>query len=131
MPKLIFSRTDQKITLASDDNWRIKDWPCRSDFFPGHNAEGQERESLPLGGYIVSAEIANNGPGYGTCYITTGDPRGRDIHGGGSDLPDPFAARQGWEPTLGCLRMQNADGEELAALIIKAGNSVPLEVRND
>lgn len=34
---------------------------------------------------------------------------GIGIHGGGSDLANSFAARQGWEYTLGCLRLQNED----------------------
>lgn len=47
------------------------------------------------------------------AYIDTGDQRGRDIHGGGSSLPDPFSPRQGWRPTLGCTRGQNEDVQEL------------------
>ena len=31
------------------------------------------------------------------------------IHGGGSDLPNPLATKQGWETTLGCIRLQNGD----------------------
>lgn len=50
-------------------------------------------------------------------YIDTGDPRGRDIHGGGSRLPDPFAPNQGWTPTLGCTRGQNADVRGLGEAI--------------
>jgi hypothetical protein len=38
---------------------------------------------------------------------------GIGIHGGGSDLPDPFAPQQGWEYTHGCLRVQNADNERV------------------
>lgn len=38
------------------------------------------------------------------------------IHGGGSGLADPFAPLQGWEWTLGCIRMQNVDnGMQTAA----------------
>ena len=43
------------------------------------------------------------------AYIDTGDARGRDIHGGGSRLVDPFAPRQGFVPTRGCTRAQNED----------------------
>ena len=126
--KIFFSRSEQTIYFVGPDG--TKAWDCHSDFFPGFNEEGQPRESLPLGSYIVSAEDppAENSAAYGTFYITTGDARGRDIHGGGSDLPDPFAPRQGWEATLGCLRCQNEDGEELSRLIIAAGNAVPMEV---
>lgn len=128
MAKIFFSRTEQTIYWHSADG--VKSWDCKSDFFPGTNDAGQPRESLPIGFYVVSADEppAENSPAYGTFYITTGDARGRDIHGGGSDLPDPFASRQGWEATYGCIRMQNEDGEELSRLIIDAGNAVPLEV---
>jgi hypothetical protein len=37
---------------------------------------------------------------------------GIGIHGGGSAAPDPFALKQGWYATLGCLRLQNVDNEE-------------------
>ena len=68
------------------------------------------------------------GPAYGNFYITTHDPRARDVHGGGSGLPDPYADYQGWIPTYGCLRMQNADGVELSKMIIEGGNNVVLTV---
>ncbi|MEI2768664.1 MAG: RHS repeat-associated core domain-containing protein [Nitrosomonas sp.] len=50
-------------------------------------------------------------------YIDTGDPRGRDIHGGGSRLQDPFAPKQGWVPTMGCTRGQNEDIKRLGEAI--------------
>lgn len=126
-----FQRSKQTI-YAMDENYNvIGQWECRDDFIPGYNAQGDPRGSLPDGVYTdVSAEVTNGryGPAYGNFYITSGDPRGRDIHGGGSDLDDPYADYQGWEPTYGCLRMQNADGVELSRLIIAAGNSVVLTV---
>ena len=131
MPKVVFIRKDQTIFFEHDDGTATP-FECRDDFVPGENENGQPHESLPNGDYIVSAEEpggTSNGPAYGTFYIMTGDPRGRDIHGGGSGLEDPFAPRQGWVPTYGCLRMQNEDGEALSRLIIDAGNAVPLEVR--
>ena len=130
MPKIRYRRSTQAIIFEHDDGTATH-FECRADIFPGVNGEGQERESLPNGNYIVSAEVPggrDNGPAYGTFYIETHDGRERDIHGGGSDLEDPFAPRQGWEPTYGCLRMQNEDGEELSRLIIAAGNAVELEV---
>ena len=133
--KLVYNRETQTITALFDDGAVAASYECRDDFWAGQNDEGQPRASLPDGDYIVSAEEPGqsaakaNGPAYGTFYIKTGDLRGRDFHGGGSGLPDPFAPRQGWTPTLGCLRMQNEDGEALSRLIIDAGNTVPLEVR--
>jgi len=50
-------------------------------------------------------------------YIDTGDSRGRDIHGGGTGLKDPFASSQGWKPTMGCTRGQNDDVKRLGQAI--------------
>ena len=113
---------------AMDENYSvIAEWPCSDDFVPGYNATGDPRGSLPNGVYTsVTAEVTDGayGPAYGTFYITTHDPRARDIHGGGSGLPDPNADYQGWVPTYGCLRMQNADGVELSKMIEVAGSVV-------
>ena len=119
-----FVRSEQRIY------YKDKSWECRSDFFPGFNDAGQARETLPDGLYTTYAEEppCDNGPAYGTFYIETGDYRERDIHGGGSSLPQPYAPRQGFLPTFGCLRMQNEDGEELSRMIIEDGNNVQLEV---
>ena len=129
MNKLVYSKADQRIFLVSD-NTVIKSYECRDDFEEGLSPEGLPRESLPVGQYITNAEEppTDHGPAYGTFYITTGDERSRDIHGGGSSLPDPYASYQGWLCTYGCLRMQNADGEELSNILIALGNDIPLEV---
>jgi hypothetical protein len=42
------------------------------------------------------------------------------IHGGGSDLPSPLAGRQGWETTLGCIRVQNEDLNRVAYAVQRA-----------
>jgi hypothetical protein len=74
----------------------------------------------PPGTYIVGRPQHLNPPepAYGRAFIPLSDgpdqafaKHGRDgigIHGGGSDLPDPFAPYQGWEWTYGCLRLQNS-----------------------
>ncbi|MCM2268198.1 MAG: hypothetical protein NDI60_10550 [Elusimicrobiales bacterium] len=59
------------------------------------------------------------------AYIDTGDDRGRDIHGGGSSLDDPYAPNQGWLPTFGCTRAQNADLQELGKRILNFKNNHP------
>lgn len=126
-----FQRGKQRI-FAMDESYQVVgEWECRDDFVQGYNAYGDPRGSLPDGTYTgVSAEVTNGayGSAYGNFYITSGDPRGRDIHGGGSGLPDPYADYQGWVPTYGCLRMQNADGVELSRMIINSGNNVVLTV---
>ena len=118
--KITFIRSENKISFQG------KSWECRPDFY----AKGGQHEALPNGEYTCVADEppAENDEAYGTFYISTGCPRGRDIHGGGSGLDDPYAPRQGWVPTYGCLRMQNEDGQELSYMIIEAGNSIPMEV---
>lgn len=130
MLNLVFSRTDQRIT-AYDGEETVARYEARHAHFSGSNSEGQPYESLPVGNYTAVADEppAEDSDEYGTFYISTGDYRGRDVHGGGSGLDEPKAPRQGWYPTLGCIRMQNSDGEALSRLIIDAGNAVPLEVR--
>lgn len=96
----------------------------------GHNCK------CPPGKYLVGTPVAcatrdadgtvtqhsPDDPAYG-CWFTPLDDidpddafakhgrAGIGVHGGGSDLPKPFALHQGWEYTLGCLRGQNADIE--------------------
>jgi RHS repeat-associated protein len=60
----------------------------------------------------VSNRHGGSNPSYGPpgAFIDVGDTaRGREIHGGGSRLPDPFADHQGWYGTNGCTRGQNID----------------------
>lgn len=129
-----YQRSKQRIYAMDKDhngNYRdVAEYECRDAFWAGYNENGEERASLPNGTYEhVFAEITSEyGPAYGNAYITTGDYRGRDIHGGGTGLDDPFADYQGWAPTLGCLRMQNCEIVELSAMIIESGNDVVLTV---
>ena len=67
---------------------------------------------------------------YGPYKITTSDSRLRWIHGGGYGLENPLAAKQGWQPTHGCTRMQNDDLTDFANSIkawLKAnpGKTIP------
>ena len=66
-------------------------------------------------------------PAYGPAgaYIETYDPRGRDIHGGGSSLIDPYAPLQGWKPTFGCTRGQNRDVQALGLRLANFKNKRP------
>ena len=133
--RLRYVRHEDRMYALNDEGNVMYDWECRHDFVPGYNSYGQARASLPAGVYphCWAEEPGdwckeNNGVPYGTFYIHTGDYRGRDIHGGGSGLSDPFARRQGWIPTYGCLRMQNEDGEELSRIMMMENGDVSLEV---
>ena len=130
MSKLEYSRSAGIITYFANDGNQYP-YPCSCDFEEGYNDDGVPRASLPIGSYTANAEQppTDYGPAYGTFYINTDDIRSRVIHGGGTSLPDPYAPRQGWLCTYGCLRMQNEDGEQLSNLMIADGNNVPLEVK--
>ena len=121
---ITFVRAEQRIY------YKDKSWECRSAFYKTSNNGTEQHEALPDGEYVCVADQppAENNEAYGRFYISTGDYRGRDIHGGGSNLDDPFADYQGWLPTYGCLRMQNADGIELSEMIIADGNNIPMTV---
>jgi hypothetical protein len=60
------------------------------------------------------------------------DRAGIGIHGGGSDLPAPFALYQGWEYTYGCLRLQNYHNEQIFVpfmqWVLDKGGAVKLDV---
>lgn len=137
--KLEYIRSQDVLYAYEDDNSFIKSWECRHDFFQEWTADGVPmHETLPDGNYDCYIDLPNDEPGapaarnngraFGTFYVSTGDPRERAIHGGGSNLDDPFAPRQGWLGTHGCLRMQNEDGEELSQIIIDHDNGCVLWV---
>jgi hypothetical protein len=130
---ILFSREDQRVYWIDPRTGTvINSWDASSAFEPGVNENGEPRESLPVGTYEATAEITDGkyGPAYGTFYITTGDPRGRDFHGGGSGLEAPYAPYQKLKPTFGCLRGHNADGEELCRLMFGQGGRARLIVIN-
>lgn len=80
----------------------------------------------PYSGEITSdCQTGKLGKAYGTAKVLTGKPRSRWIHGGGSSLPDPYASQQGWRPTMGCTRGQNADVESLCEAISKYREAHP------
>lgn len=62
---------------------------------------------------------------------------GRDgisIHGGGSASPAPFAAKQGWYATHGCVRVQNGDMTSFVyptfLKVLKGGHKVFVTVQD-
>ena len=133
MAKMVYSRDEDIIRFITDEG-EVHEFECRHDFVEGYNEDGEPHESLPLGEYECNAdpiEEVNYGPAYGSFYINTGDSRERDIHGGGSGLEDPYDDFQGWVPTYGCLRMQNADGKRLTELMFEYGNVIPLTVQEE
>jgi RHS repeat-associated protein len=59
------------------------------------------------------------------AYIKTGDTHGRDIHGGGSGLPDPFDPFQALWWTHGCTRGHNQDVVNLGHFVTTFQKAYP------
>lgn len=100
-----------------------KQWFCKARTIGQYADWKVKNGDTPRGVYEVSFIYDTQGEAaYGRwcidLYDLDGQERkhGRDgisIHGGGSASPTPFAARQGWYPTHGCIRVQNHDLETL------------------
>ncbi len=85
----------------------------------------------PRGVFQLGLPIALRHPAFGRWFVPVFDVgendlmkrnrrRGIGLHGGGSGLKNPFAPRQGWNPTHGCIRLQNVDMSPVATLIMAA-----------
>lgn len=82
----------------------------------------------PPGTYGLGAPMRLDPPEvpYGGWYVPVNDIHGLwerygregiGVHGGGSGLPEPFAERQGWQITEGCVRLQNEDLARFVTLV--------------
>jgi hypothetical protein len=109
----------------------------------GEDVYGHYCKAPPGVGYVIGTPqgIDPPQPAYGFFFTPILDNPAGDfashgragigIHGGGSDLGDPLAPRQGWEWTYGCLRLQNADNVTFVNLvrsIQQAGKTVYLDI---
>lgn len=86
---------------------------------PGFGFRGR----CPRGTWKLGLPVDVDEPSLGlhfTPLLNIPGRHGIGIHGGGSGLYDPFAARQGWVVTFGCLRVQNDDNAKLVDLIRSA-----------
>ena len=118
MLKEIQANKRLKKVYCMDEQYNIMaTFPMSTDFYEGTNEAGQRRSNADNGTY----EVGTNGDcyndkdnnsmeaAYGWAYIGI-DDRGRALHGGGSNLADPYAPYQTeFLPTYGCFRMYNAD----------------------
>lgn len=109
-----------KVYALDEHGEVIAHFPCGTDFYPGVNEYGQPRGNAENGVYNDSnvwAEVGDCGRAYGKGYINI-DKRGRALHGGGSNLENPYEDFQPLLPTYGCFRMHNADVEWLAKMFL-------------
>lgn len=70
------------------------------------------RGSIPLGMWFIPVLDYDN-----NHAMAEHGRVGIGIHGGGSGLLHPFAGRQGWQVTHGCIRVQNEDLQRLAVMV--------------
>jgi RHS repeat-associated protein len=94
----IYGKTTTKAIETRNDIDHSKSKPDADRLYSTENIVG-----------VSNRHAGDKAYGPAGAFIDTGDPRGADIHGGGSGLHNPFADYQGWVPTTGCTRGQNAD----------------------
>lgn len=129
---LLTDMTNGQTTLMINNPGNGVNWVQYS--IPTSTGVVQRSQPGAQNGFITNDVEGQNRPqtpGFGSegAYIETNDPRGRDIHGGGSNLADPYAADQPLTNTLGCTRGHNSDVQALGNMIndFKAttGETVP------
>jgi RHS repeat-associated protein len=137
---MLFSHADQKMYWLNDDGSVNMSWTCKDAVMPGHTriSDGTYNncyaEKPGVSYELHTTDSKGNPITYyeGTFRIQTGSPDDKIIHGGGtsSEVPDPNAPYQvKLIPTYGCLRMYNADGEDLSNLMRSNGNDFTFTVQ--
>lgn len=115
---LMFSCEARNDTVASNA-WRYPDAGCP----PGTYELAAPEPNDPLNPDTEE----NNWIGEGLWFVPIVGIPGHDgigIHGGGSCSSSPLADRQGWCPTLNCIRLQNDDLIAFVKLVPNGGSSI-------
>jgi hypothetical protein len=114
-----FSRSQMRLKLFNDNGTELLNVEARNNTVAvGEGIDGQ----CPYGDYQLGPPEKVDPPEipFGLWYTPILDINGLwnyhhrsglGVHGGGSGLADPFAPRQGWQITEGCIRLQNQDNE--------------------
>ena len=94
-------------------------WGIEAHTYGQHPDWKKKYGDTPRGLYVVGVIYDTRGEAaYGDWCIDLVDLQGQErdngrdgisIHGGGSASPRPFAEKQGWYATHGCVRVQNGD----------------------
>jgi hypothetical protein len=113
---LIFDSASGHAKLFRKDGLLYLDFPMRDAAVhgPGFGHWGR----CPRGVFRLGAPVNTEDPALGDFFTpimgTESYHRfGIGIHGGGTGCAEPFADKQGWVPTHGCLRVQNEDNRKL------------------
>jgi hypothetical protein len=121
----VFNRATERLKGYAVDGTLAWEAPCHNETVnPGFGHYGE----CPPGDYHLAFPEIIDPPEvpYGSWFIPLVDVDGlwiKDarsgigVHGGGSGLPSPFAAKQGWQITEGCFRLQNEDLTHFVALV--------------
>jgi hypothetical protein len=108
--------TEVFVCEARNDSVAPNAWRSDAGCPPGtYVVEQPEKNDI----HVPSTE-ENDWIGEGRYFVPlTGIPGhdGIGIHGGGTGTADPLAPRQGWVPTLNCIRLQNEDLQTFAQLM--------------
>lgn len=125
LAEIQINKTKRKVYALDQDYKIIATFPCGTSFYQGFNENGEAYGNAEDGVYNDGAVWAEakgtdaDEPAYGWGYINI-DDRGRALHGGGSNLDDPYEPFQVLLPTYGCFRMCNADVYWLALKFLEA-----------
>lgn len=139
----IFDDTTNRLKLFDATGRLVFACEARNDAVAGpgfgHNGD------CPRGEFVLAPPRPKGTPAFGAWIVPILDPEaggpmdrygraGIGIHGGGSGLPAPFAARQGWVKTHGCIRVQNEDLTKLVKSVkgcLASGGRVRLTVSGE
>ena len=109
-------------------------WGIEAHTYGQHPDWRKRYGDTPRGVYEVGVIYDTKGEAaYGDWCIDLIDLEGQErdngrdgisIHGGGSASPRPFAEKQGWYATHGCVRVQNGDMRKYVYPALKAAKDV-------
>lgn len=131
---LVFNDASNRLSVWNSSHSELMAVEARNDTTggPGFGHNGR----CPRGVYELGEPVAAHDVPFGWWFVPLiGEEQhgrgGIGIHGGGSGLRSPYAERQGWQLTHGCVRCQNQDLDALVGLILsarRAGGQVFLTV---
>lgn len=121
---LLFDDDRNRAKLFDSDGHLL--WACPMQNSTVNQGSFGHNGNCPRGEFRLGDSIDLHSPAFGYHFTPVEDygehremarwgRSGIGIHGGGTGLPDPFADRQGWMRTHGCLRVQNRDNARLVS----------------
>lgn len=135
--KAVYDGIDKKLKLFDDAGTQV--FVCEAHNDTVANNGWRSDAGCPPGTYQLESPVQNDpsepndedndweGEGIYFCLLTgISGHSGIGIHGGGSCSEHPLAAKQGWCPTMNCIRVQNEDLLRFVGVYMK---HTPMEIR--